>query len=137
MSRSGYVDDYDGDDYYLALGRWRAQVTSATRGKRGQRFFLDLVAALDAMTEKHLIKNDLETTEGAVCGLGALGKYLGVELSKLDSEDHDALGAAFNIARQLAAETMYMNDERFCTESPEARWAAMRQWAVKQPCSSG
>ena len=35
MSRSGYCDDY-GDDDPLALGRYRAQVNSAIRGKRGQ-----------------------------------------------------------------------------------------------------
>lgn len=52
MSRSGYTDD---DDDPLATGRWRAQVRSAIRGKRGQAFLRELIAALDAMPEKALI----------------------------------------------------------------------------------
>lgn len=83
MSRSGYSDDCNDT---LQLGRWRAQVASATRGKRGQRFFRDLVAALDALPEPRLVPNELETSEG-VCALGALGKLRAVTLPKLSHED--------------------------------------------------
>jgi hypothetical protein len=127
MSRSGYSDDLDP----LALGRWRAQVKHATEGKRGQKFFRDLVAALDAMPEKKLTKSALETKDGAVCALGALGRARGVELPELDTYDHDALAEAFNIASQLAAETMYENDERHC-RSDEDRWVSVRDWAARQ-----
>jgi len=41
MSRSGYSDDCEGSE----LAMWRGQVASAKRGKRGQRFFRELVAA--------------------------------------------------------------------------------------------
>lgn len=68
MSRSGYCDDYDCDP--LPLGRWRGQVASAIRGKRGQAFLRELVAALDAMPEKRLIANDLEQA-GNVCAIAA------------------------------------------------------------------
>lgn len=108
MSRAGYSDD--GDDP-LAMGRWRAQIRSATRGKRGQQFFRDLIAALDALPEKELIAGELKTDEGCVCALGALGTARGVDLSELDTEDYERLGATFDIASQLARETMYENDE--------------------------
>lgn len=57
MSRSGYSDDYDGDNWDLI--RWRGAVTSAIRGKRGQAFLREALAALDAMPEKQLIAGDL------------------------------------------------------------------------------
>jgi hypothetical protein len=59
MSRSGYCDDLDDP---LALGRWRAQVRSATRGKRGQKLLRDMLAALDAMPEKRLVSGVLEVS---------------------------------------------------------------------------
>lgn len=64
MSRSGYVDDMDVDDA-LAHGRWRAQVASATRGKRGQKLLRDLLSALDAMPEKRLVAYELEISSAA------------------------------------------------------------------------
>lgn len=110
MSRSGYSDD--GDDV-LALGRWRAQVHSAIRGKRGQLFLRDLISALDAMPEKELIANDLVDNSGCVCALGALGKKRSVDLDTIDTHDYDTLGSVFDIAHQLAQEVMWENDECF------------------------
>lgn len=127
MSRCGYSDDLDA----LDLGRWRGQVTSAIRGKRGQKFFADLVAALDAMPEKRLIRGELEDNEG-VCALGAIGKARGVNLDHIDTEDYDRLGEVFDIAHQLAQETMYINDEWGRRGTPEERWSLVREWAGKQ-----
>ena len=62
MSRAGYCDDLDDP---LELGRWRAQVRSATRGKRGQKLLRDLLAALDAMPEKRLVSDVLEVSAEA------------------------------------------------------------------------
>lgn len=62
MSRSGYDDD---SEDALAHGRWRAQVASATRGKRGQRLLGDMLAALDAMPEKRLVAHELEVSAEA------------------------------------------------------------------------
>ena len=59
MSRSGYWED---NDDYLAQGRWRAQVRSANRGKRGQLLLRDMLAALDAMPEKRLVPFELEVS---------------------------------------------------------------------------
>jgi hypothetical protein len=51
VSRSGYVDDMC-DEW--ALIRYRGAVASAIRGKRGQAFLREMLAALDAMPEKRL-----------------------------------------------------------------------------------
>lgn len=129
MGRSGYTDDCEGAD----LAMWRGTIASATRGKRGQQFFRDLVAALDAMPVKRLIANDLEE-EGEVCALGCLAKAKGAALEPDDTEDYDKLGATFNIAPQLAQETMWWNDEAgpvHRAETPEQRWERVRAWAAR------
>lgn len=157
MSRSGYSDDYDDDP--LATGRWRAQVASSIRGKRGQKFLRDLIEALDALPEKELIANELVDQSGCVCALGALGKRRGVDLETVDTEDYDTLGGIFDIAHQLAQEVMWENDEyvdEYKWESVETvgplkryeqrmksvkvpihnaaakRWQHVRDWATKQ-----
>lgn len=128
MSRCGYSDDLD----TLDLGRWRGQVASAIRGKRGQKFFADLIAALDALPQRRLVKDEFEAAEGEVCALGALGKARGVNLAELDTEDYEQLGGAFDIAHQLAQEVMYVNDECGWQPSPEERWVLVRAWAERQ-----
>lgn len=144
MSRSGYVDDIDD---YLQVGRYRAQISSATRGKRGQEFFRAVVEALDAMPEKRLVRNPISTAANQfgeyeydslgdkdrnVCVLGALAMHRGLPVD-IDAEDHAKLGETFNIAHQLAAEAMYMNDEYYDRNyTPETRWIKMREWAVSQ-----
>jgi hypothetical protein len=139
MSRSGYQDYADYDDSALSLGRWRGIINSATRGKRGQVFFRELVAALDALPEKRLIKNDLQSDEG-VCALGCLGRAKGLDMSDLDveamAEDYDfsKLGEAFNIAEQLSQEVMWVNDERNRADTPEQRWQHVRDWAARRIC---
>lgn len=129
MSRSGYSDDYDDP---LSIGRWRAVIASATRGKRGQRFFRDLVAALDALPEKKLVAGKLETEEGSVCALGALARHKGISCGGLDTYDWDQLGESFGVARQLTQEVMYENDESWMNDSGEKRWQHVRDWAAKQ-----
>lgn len=57
MSRSGYSEDWDGENWTFI--RWRGAVKSALRGKRGQAFLREALAALDAMPEKRLITHDL------------------------------------------------------------------------------
>lgn len=135
MGRHGYSDDWD-DEQQLDLGRWRGQVASATRGKRGQAFFRALVEALDAMPDKKLVAEELETKDGAVCALGCLGKARGVDMHGVDTENHAALGKLFDIAPQLAAEVMYVNDECHggwpVNTTPDERWRIVRDWAAKQ-----
>lgn len=136
MSRSGYSDDCEN----VAL--WRGTIASATRGKRGQRFFRELVTALDAMPTKELVAGDLQTEEGSVCALGALGKFKGVDLATIDTYDHQALGETFDIAHQLSQEVMYENDEggryhqdatgKWVRENAAQRWERIRTWAAAQ-----
>lgn len=117
---------------------WRGVIASATRGKRGQAFFRALLAALDAMPEKQLVRGELETAEGSVCALGCLGKARGVDLSVVDLENQDAeqigieLGELFGIAPQLAQEVMFVNDDRYRIDGPGARWRIVRDWAARQ-----
>ncbi len=125
MSRSGYVDDCDDP---LELGRWRGRVASAIRGRRGQAFLRELRDALDAMPEKQLIADELQTEDGEVCAIGCLGAARGIDMSNLDPEDSDQVAATFGIAEVLAKEIVYENDESWPRESPQERWARMRKW---------
>jgi hypothetical protein len=127
MDRHGYVDDCDDDP--LALGRWRAQVASAIRGRRGQKLLRDMRDALDAMQEKRLIAEDLEH-EGEVCALGAVGCARGIDMFGIDPEDTRRVAATFDIAEPLAREIAYENDEGHKT--PEARWQYMRSWVERR-----
>lgn len=136
MSRSGYTDDCCEDP--LMYGRWRAQVLSAIRGARGQAFLRELAAAMDAMPEKVLIANELVDEHGDCCTIGVVCKSRGLDVSKVDYDEPEEVGALVGIARQMAAEIEYENDEGFYyDESPEHRWQRMRKWVEshirKQP----
>jgi len=126
MSRSGYTDC---DDDPLRIGRWRAQVASSIRGKRGQSFLRELIAALEAMPEKVLIKNELVTAEGDVCAIGAVCKSRGLDVSGVDYGFADEVAACVGIAHQMAAEIEWENDEGGWRETDEERWSRMRRWA--------
>lgn len=131
MSRSGYIEDFDRDDGALMLGRWRAQVASALRGKRGQCFLLDLVTALDALPEKKLVKGELEDGEGAVCAIGSVARLRAIALEEIDTYDYEQLSSIFDIAEQLAQETMHVNDDAYPRCTDEARWGFVRAWALR------
>jgi hypothetical protein len=128
MSRSGYSNDIDNWD----LIRWRGQVASAIRGKRGQAILREILTALDAMPEKALVTSEYETVDGEVCTLGALGKARGIEMLAFDSDDYDGWANTFGMAHQLVQEITYLNDEGSYNETPEHRWTRMRDWIAKQ-----
>lgn len=132
MSRAGYSDDCDQWD----LIRWRGQVASAIRGKRGQAFLRELIDALDALAEKRLIAHDLEFG-GSVCALGSVGLKRGIDMTPLDPEDPEGLAEVFGIAHQLVREVEFMNDEAHWNDTPENRWRRMRAWAVENLKASG
>lgn len=127
MSRSGYSDCCD----IWPLICWRGAVNSAIRGKRGQQFLEDLLAALDAMPEKKLIRDEL-VADGQFCTLGVVGQQRGIDMTDIDPEDRDRVAAAFDIAPAMAAEIVYMNDEYFDRDTPEQRWQEMRKWVAEQ-----
>jgi len=129
VSRSGYSDDIDQWD----LIKWRGQVASAIRGRRGQEMLRDLLAALDSMPDKSLTVHELETPEGEVCALGALGKARALDMQKVDPDEPEDVAALFGVAHQLVQEIVYENDE--CGgygETPEHRWKRMRNWVAGQ-----
>ena len=131
MSRSGYSDDWDGEHWEIAL--CQGKVARAFKGKRGQAFLKDMLAALDALPEKRLIANELETVDGAVCAIGSVGKARGVDMSKLDPEDPWGVADAFNIAPSMAREIVYVNDEEGSyNETPEQRFDRIRRWILQE-----
>lgn len=131
MSRHGYreIDDYDA----LAHGRWRAQVASATRGKRGQAFLRELAAAMDAMADRRLIRQELIAADGSCCTIGVVCQSRGIDVSSVDLDDTEAIGDMVGIAHQLAAEIEFENDDGgWYGETPEERWKRMRRWVDDQ-----
>lgn len=89
--------------------------------------------ALDAMLEKKLITEALQE-EGGVCALGAVGVKRGIDMSNLSPYDADAVSKTFKVARCLAAEVAWVNDEWWGyfghgkAETPEQRWVRVRKW---------
>lgn len=124
MSRSGYVDDMD-DQW--ALIRWRGAVASAIRGKRGQAFLREMLAALDAIESRRLAPNVLEA-DGEVCAIGAVGRARGINMESIDPEAHEIVASTFGIPDALACEIMFENDEVCFRETPEERYARIRKW---------
>lgn len=123
MSRSGYSDDCNN------VQLWRAAVDRATFGGRGQAFMRKLRDALDAMPVKRLITDAIADERGDVCALGAVDP-------KAPHYEAEELATHFGIARALAAEIVYVNDEasgwRYPDETPEHRWTRVRAWVAKQ-----
>lgn len=123
MSRSGYSDDCD----YLDL--YRATVDRSLAGKRGQFFLRELAGAMDAMSEKRLIENELISEQGEMCTIGVICKKREIDVSRIDVGDPERVGKLVNISRSMAAEIEYENDESGPTnETPEQRWVRMRKW---------
>lgn len=118
MSRSGYYES-DRDDP-LAEGRFIAVWNKTRKGKRGQQFFRDLVAALDAMPVKELAAGSLQkrNDEGRVCALGALCSAKQIDVSDLldyddSGDDYGTVEAAarLDISETLARNVVWQNDE--------------------------
>lgn len=138
MSRSGYSDDFD-DHWSLVM--WRGAVTSALKGRRGQAFLKEMLAAMDAMPAKRLAAHELAASDlvtcshwglfeaESVCAIGSVGKLRGVDMDRLDPEDYSSVAGAFGIAQAMAQEIVFMNDEAGNhKETPEDRFARMRKW---------
>ena len=129
MSRAGYSEDY-GDDDPLVAGRWKGALRRAMRGRPGQAFFRELLAALDALPQKRLVANVLQEAEwdatgenlvpvkdGDVCAFGAVGRARGIEMPArldLDEDDYEIaeeVQSLFGTTDALSREIMYQNDE--------------------------
>lgn len=128
MCRSGYSDDIDSWSYIC----WRGAVASAIKGKRGQVFFKELLNALDGMSVKRLITDKLEVN-GEYCTLGVLGNARAIDMEKINPYEPAQVSKGFNIAKALAQEVMFMNDEgHYDKEAPDRRWSRMRKWVTDQ-----
>lgn len=145
MSRSGYTDDIDDNWAHIM---WRGRVASAMRGKRGQAFLREMLAAMDAMPVKRLVAHELEAG-GEVCAIGAVGRARGIDMNTIDPEDYDTVSGVFGIAAPMAQEIVYINDEvifwsqnpdgsvqrdddGWVRATPEERFVRMRAWVVRQ-----
>ena len=131
MSRSGYVDDCDSEE----TGRqnlWWANVKRSMQSKRGQAFFREMAAALDAMPVKELIADEI-VQDGSVCAIGAVAVARKLDVSDLDPEDAEAVAKAFRISEPMAREIVYANDDEWGpSETPSKRWVRMRKWVDDQ-----
>lgn len=144
MNRSGYTSDI-GD--HLEYGRWRGQVASSIKSKRGQAFLKELASAMDAMPEKVLIKNNLVDDSGNCCTIGVICKKRNIDTKEVDCSDPESVGGIVGISKQMAAEIEYWNDEvgedlvntgtesnpswKWVDETPQERWKRMREWVEK------
>jgi hypothetical protein len=140
MSRSGYNDDCDNDWSFVM---WRGAVASAIKGKRGQGFLKEMLAAMDMLPVKRLAANELEAPDHiscshwglheaeSVCAIGSVGKARGIDMSKIDPEDYEIVADKFGIARAMAQEIVWINDEAGpWKETPEQRFERVRNWIV-------
>ena len=131
MSRSGYTEDYDGD-YPNAINLYRGAVERAFKGKRGQAFLRELLAALDAMPEKKLAANVWVEPSGAACALGVVAQARGLTdtFEQFDPDDPSSAATAgelLGIAESMARELVWINDDNFFrNESDDSRWARVR-----------
>lgn len=128
MSRSGYLYDLSNWD----LIRWRGQVTSSIKGQRGQRLLKDLAEAMDSMSNKRLITDELKTVGGEYCALGTVGLRRGLDMDNIDPHNYEIVAEKFDITAQLAQEIVYQNDEVGYNETPEQRWQRIRDWVNKK-----
>lgn len=123
MSRSGYSDDCEN------VQLWRGNVERAIKGKKGQEFFKELLAALDALPHKRLIPHEL--IDGSeCCALGAVVLARGLDVTTIDESEPEEVAAALGIRGMLAQEIAYMNDEYQRLNTPEERWQRIRNWVV-------
>lgn len=133
MSRSGYGDDLDNGD----LIRWRGQVASATRGKRGQKMLRDMLAAFDAMPDHYLLSGVLVAPDGECCALGAVLVHRGI-VAEADAAmapeyfglDNDLISDLLDVSECLVREVENENDEGAYQETGAERWTRMRAWVA-------
>lgn len=140
MSRSGYSDECDNWERI----KWRGAVASALRGKRGQAFLREALAALDSLPEKRLIAEELVTPEGECCLMGAVAQRRGTDVRDIDPDEREEVSQAMQIATALACEIAEENDKYRDDyvwtldghklrpgETPEERFTRMRNWVLR------
>jgi hypothetical protein len=137
MSRLYYEDDGD----YSLEGLQQGWLRSAIKGKRGQQFLRDLVAALDALPIPELSSGALEDSEtGCCCAFGAVRRFRGPDNVQLcfHPEEEDLppsyLAEPFGVSETLAWAVVQANEEMFQGNTEpdrRRRWEVVRSWAVR------
>ncbi|MGH8258541.1 MAG: hypothetical protein ACREUG_02495 [Steroidobacteraceae bacterium] len=139
MGRHGLYDGGDAEDV-LEYGRWRGAVAATIRGRNGQAFLRELLAALDAIESQCLIGEALENEHGEVCALGAVGRARGLDLQAVDYEDYESVAKFFGISEKLAQEIMWINDKwtrRNNVPDKRLRYLTVRRWVLQNIKSRG
>lgn len=131
---------WDGEsDDPLDWGRYEAAKRSTLRGKRGQAFLRELIAALDALPKPELSEGALgDRRTGCVCALGAVALAQGDSFDDLAKDDgswgpEDA-AEWYGISPTLANEIISANDEwrdGNDAKTRQSRWRVVRAWAVR------
>lgn len=88
---------------------------------------------MDAMPIKELITGWLEDG-GDYCAMGVVGAKRGLDMSEIDVECSEQVAAAFGIAKALAREIAYVNDDNEYqqADTPACRWIIVRHWVGQQ-----
>ena len=126
-------------DNPLDWGRYEAAKRSTLRGKRGQVFLRELVAALDALPQPELSEGALgDRRTGCVCALGAVALAQGESFADLAQDDGnwspDEAAEWYSISPTLANEIISANDgwrDGNTVDVRRSRWRHVRAWAVR------
>ncbi len=131
---------WDGEsDDPLDWGRYEAAKRSTLRGKRGQAFLRELIAALDALPQPELSEGALgDRRTGCVCALGAVALAQGDSFADLAKDDGnwspDEAAERYSISPTLANEIISANDDwrdGNAADVRRSRWRHVRAWAVR------
>ncbi len=126
-------------DNPLDWGRYEAAKRSTLRGRRGQAFLRELVAALDALPQPELSEGALgDQRTGCVCALGAVALAQGQSFADLAKDDGngspDEAAEWYSISPTLANEIISANDDwrdGNTVDVRRSRWRHVRAWAVR------
>ena len=123
----------------LDWGRYEAAKRSTLRGKRGQAFLRELVAALDALPKPELSEGALgDRRTGCVCAFGAVALAQGESFDDLAKDNGNwsphEVAEWYSISPTLANEIIRANDDwrdGNAADVRQSRWRHVRAWAVR------
>lgn len=139
---------------------WEIDLRRALTSGRGQRILRDVEAALLAMPKHELLygeiveagcwddHDDVRIPTGAVCAIGAYAVHRGIQDGKSreqaladlaerwsgdrDQWETEILGRSLGLARTVATQLAWLNDEAYGSLTPPERHAAVLAWVRDQ-----
>ena len=121
----------------LRMYGWTNATERAYKGKRGQRILRELEAMLLAMPRKRLIDSRI-CENGDMCVIGVYLANRGADMKKIEAEtngfipgsidDTARIAEEYGMAKTLAWDLAYTNDEALFAWSPEDRWTRMLRY---------